>query len=138
MGGEKRRRQDVQARDIRGLRCLDRRRDFLGSAHRVDNKIDTPSARRIFERTAALGLPAVYQWPEMAEAGGFAAYGTRFIEIFRQRARMVSKVLKGAKPTEVPVEQPTKFELVINLRSAKSIGHEIPAGLVLRADKLIE
>jgi putative ABC transport system substrate-binding protein len=66
------------------------------------------------------------------------AYGTRFIEVFRQRARFVVKVLRGAKPADIPVEQPTRFELVINLKTAKAIGHEIPAGLVLRADKLIE
>ena len=66
------------------------------------------------------------------------AYGTRFTEVFRQRARMVVKVLRGAKPTEIPVEQPTQFELVINLKTAQAIGLEIPAGLVLRADKVIE
>ena len=58
--------------------------------------------------------------------------------MFRQRARLLVKVLRGAKPADLPVEQPTRFELVINLKAAKAIGHEIPAGLVLRADKLIE
>jgi putative ABC transport system substrate-binding protein len=58
--------------------------------------------------------------------------------MYRQRARQVAKMLRGAKPTEVPVEQPSNFELVINLRTAKAIGLEIPAGLVLRADRVIE
>jgi putative ABC transport system substrate-binding protein len=74
----------------------------------------------------------------MAEQGGLAGYGPRFTQIYRQRARMVVKVLRGAKPADVPVEQPTNFELVINLKTAKAIGHEVPAGLVLRADKVIE
>jgi ABC-type uncharacterized transport system substrate-binding protein len=94
--------------------------------------------RTIFEQAAALRLPAMYQWPEMAEEGGLASYGARFTQLFRQRARMVVKILRGAKPADVPVEQPTRFELVINLKAAQAIGHEVPAGLVLRADRVIE
>jgi ABC-type uncharacterized transport system substrate-binding protein len=94
--------------------------------------------RVIIERAAELRLPAVYQWPEMAEEGGLLGYGPRFVEVFRQRARMVAKILSGAKPADLPVEQPTTFELVINLKTAKAIGHEVPAGLVLRANKVIE
>jgi putative tryptophan/tyrosine transport system substrate-binding protein len=86
----------------------------------------------------ALRLPSIYQWPEDAEDGALAAYGPRFTETYRVRARIVAKVLRGAKPSDIPVEQPTRFELVINLKTAKAIGHEVPAGLVARADKLIE
>jgi putative tryptophan/tyrosine transport system substrate-binding protein len=92
----------------------------------------------IFERVTELRLPAIYQWPEMAEEGGLAGYGPRFPQIWRQRARMVVKILRGVKPADIPVEQPTRFELVINLRTAKAIGHEVPASLVLFADKVIE
>jgi len=92
----------------------------------------------IIERTAALRLPAMYQWPEMAEEGGLMGYGPRITQMFRQVARLVAKVLQGTKPADLPVEQPTKFELVINLQTAKAIGHEVPAGLVARADKIIE
>jgi len=80
----------------------------------------------------------MHQWPETGDDGGLLAYGSRFIEMFRQRARILVKVLRGAKPADIPVEQPTRFELVINLRTASMINHEIPASLVLRADKLIE
>ena len=80
----------------------------------------------------------MHQWPETAEDGGLLGYGPRFTEVFRQRARMVAKVLRGASPADIPVEQPTRFKLAINLKTAKAIGHEIPAGLVLRADKLVE
>jgi putative ABC transport system substrate-binding protein len=92
----------------------------------------------VIERAAALRLPTIHQWPDMAEDGGFAAYGPRMTEIFRQEARMIVKVLRGIKPVDIPVEQPTRFELVINLKTAKAIGHQIPANLVLRADKVIE
>jgi ABC-type uncharacterized transport system substrate-binding protein len=97
------------------------------------------SSRRIcLVGVAAARLPGIYQWPEMAEEGGLLAYGPRLPPIYRQRARMVVKILRGGKPTDIPVEQPTHFELVINLQTAKAIGHEVPAGLVLRADRVIE
>jgi putative ABC transport system substrate-binding protein len=106
------------------------------------NVLATPllfrNRRVIFERVAQLRLPAIYQWPEMAEEGGLIGYGPRLAEVFRQRARMLVKILRGAKPADIPVEQPTHFELVINLQTAKAIGHEVPAGLVLRSDKVIE
>jgi putative ABC transport system substrate-binding protein len=93
----------------------------------------------IIERAAALRLPAIYQWPESAEEGGLAAYGARQVQLYREvLARQLVGLLRGAKAADLPVQQPTKFELVINLKTAKTIGHEIPAGLVLRADKLIE
>jgi hypothetical protein len=85
-----------------------------------------------------LSLPSIYQWPEDAEDGALIGYGPRFTETYRERARIVVKVLRGAKPADIPVEQPTRFELVINLQAAKAIGHEVPAGLVARADKVIE
>jgi putative ABC transport system substrate-binding protein len=94
--------------------------------------------RIILDRTAALRLPAMYQWPETAEEGGLAAYGPRFRDMLRQLARQVVKVLRGAKPADIPVEQPDKFELVINLRTAKAIGLEVPTTLLDRADQVIE
>jgi putative tryptophan/tyrosine transport system substrate-binding protein len=106
------------------------------------NVLATPlfffNRQTVMGRAAALRLPAMYQWPEMAEEGGFAAYGPRITQWFRQLARLLAQVLRGAKPGELPVEQPTRFELVVNLQVAKAIGHEIPAGLVLRADKVVE
>jgi putative ABC transport system substrate-binding protein len=92
----------------------------------------------VFRQVAAMRMPAIYQWPEMAEDGGFMAYGPSFIDLYRQRARMVVKVLRGTQPADIPVEQPTRFDLVVNLKAAKAIGRDIPAGLVLRADRLIE
>jgi ABC-type uncharacterized transport system substrate-binding protein len=94
--------------------------------------------RAIIERAAELRLPAIYQRPETAEEGGLLGYGPRLVEVFRRRARMVAKIMSGVKPADLPVEQPTIFELVINLKTAEAIAYEIPAGLVLRADKVIE
>ena len=75
----------------------------------------------------------------MAEEGGLIAYGPRLIQMFRDLSgRQLVKVFRGAEPADLPVEQPTHFELVINLKTAKAIGHELPTGLVLRADKVIE
>ena len=93
--------------------------------------------RVIIERAAELRLPAVYQWPETAEEGGLLGYGPRFVDVFRQRARMVAKILSGAKPADLPVEQPTKFELVINLKTAKALGITIPQSVLLSADEVI-
>jgi putative ABC transport system substrate-binding protein len=93
----------------------------------------------IFDRVATLRLPAVYQWPEMAEQGGLIGYGPLIVQLYRDiMSRQLAKLLRGVKPTDLPVEQPTRFELVINLQAAKAIGHELPAPLVLRADKVIE
>jgi putative ABC transport system substrate-binding protein len=94
--------------------------------------------RLIIARAAEARLPAIYQWPETAEEGGLLAYGPSFIDIFRQRAGIVVKVLRGARPSELPIEQPTKFKLVINLKTAKAINYAVPTGLVLRADTVIE
>jgi putative ABC transport system substrate-binding protein len=92
----------------------------------------------VMEHIAAVRLPAIFQWPETAEAGALAGYGPRFADMYRQRARIAVKVLRGAKPADIPVEIPDRYELVINLKAAKAIGHEVPAGLLLRADKVIE
>jgi putative ABC transport system substrate-binding protein len=66
------------------------------------------------------------------------SYGTNAPDLFRRAADYVNKILRGAKPADIPVEQPTRFELVVNLKTAKAIGHDVPAALVLRADKVIE
>jgi putative ABC transport system substrate-binding protein len=95
------------------------------------------NVKRIVELAAARRLPGV-GFKEYAEAGGLMAYGVNFPEIWRRAAVFVDKILKGAKPVDLPVEQPTKFEFVINLRTAKSLGVRIPPSLLLRADHIIE
>jgi putative ABC transport system substrate-binding protein len=94
--------------------------------------------RLVIERAAALGLPAIYEWAEMADEGGLIAYGARLTLIYRQLARLIVKVLRGIKPEDLPVEQPTKFDLVVNLKTAKALGLTIPESFLARADKVIE
>jgi putative ABC transport system substrate-binding protein len=94
--------------------------------------------RIVIEQAAAQGLPAIYQFPEMAEEGGLIGYGVRLDLVYRQAAHLLAKVFRGAKPGDLPIEQPTNFVLVINLKTAKALGLTIPETLLARADKLIE
>jgi ABC-type uncharacterized transport system substrate-binding protein len=94
--------------------------------------------RPTMERAAARSWPAIYQWPETAVEGGLVAYGPWFAQIGRQQARMLVKVLRGARPPDLPVEQPTKFDLVLNLKTAEAMGLQVPTTLLALADRLIE
>jgi putative ABC transport system substrate-binding protein len=83
-------------------------------------------------------LPAIYQWKEHAEAGGLVSYGPNLAAMWRQSAILAAKILRGAKPADLPVEQPTKFELVVNFKTAKFLDLTIPPSILLRADDVIE
>jgi len=94
--------------------------------------------KRVVELAAKSRLPAMYFNRQFVEAGGLMSYGPDLVDLFRRAATYVDKILKGTKPADLPVEQPTKFELVINMKTAKALGLTIPPSLLLRADQVIE
>ena len=104
----------------------------------LDDFLVTRYIRQIGTLTAKNRLPAMAALVEFAEAGGLVSYGPNYFDLSRRAATYVDRILKGAKPAELPVEQPTKFELVINLKTAKALGLTIPQTLLLRADQVIE
>ena len=94
--------------------------------------------KAIIELVAQYRLPAVYAVPTYAKLGGLLAYGPSFLDNYRRAAALINRILKGAKPADLPVEQPTKFELIINLKTAKSLGLDVPLHLQQVADEVIE
>ena len=97
-----------------------------------------PYRARIVEAANAHHLPSMFIARHWAELGGLMSYGADFSGMYRRAAEYVAKILKGAKPTDLPVEQATKFELVVNLKTARAIGIELPTAILLRADEVIE
>jgi len=94
--------------------------------------------KSIVEHATKGRLPAMYPWREAASVGGLMSYSTNFPDMYRRAATYVDKILKGAKPGDLPIEQPTTFELVLNLKTAKALRLKIPSSLLARADQVIE
>ena len=105
----------------------------------VLDEADNVTYRRLIIDMAAKGrLPTIYPWRQFVEAGGLMSYGIDLVDLGHRIADLVDQILKGAKPGELPIFQPTQFELVINLKTAKALGIELPSLLVARADTVIE
>ena len=104
----------------------------------VSSPIFTANAAQITEHVRRLGLPAIYESRVLVKNGGLISYGPNLNEMFRRVAYYVDRIIKGAKPAELPIERPTQFELVVNINTAKQLGLEVPPSLLVRADEVIE
>jgi putative ABC transport system substrate-binding protein len=105
---------------------------------RVRGPVLSPNRKEVAALAVKSRLPVLYESAEEVEAGGLMSYGVNVPDLYRRAATYVDKILKGAKPAELPVEQPTKFDLAINLKAAQQIGLNIPEAMVKRADKVIK
>ena len=132
--------QPLAVRDSRDLEAIFAAaiREKAGALVVFREAIFNPLRQDIVNFAAAHRLPAVYGTPIFIETGGLLVYGANFLDMVRRTGGYVDKILKGAKPADLPIEQPTKFELVINLKTAKALGLTIPQSLLLRADQVIE
>ena len=95
-------------------------------------------AAQFAEHSLAHRLPAVFPYPDAVEAGGLMHYGVSMADLFRRAAGYVDRILRGARPADLPVEQPSRFDLVVNLRAARRIGLGVPADVLARADRVID
>jgi putative ABC transport system substrate-binding protein len=129
--------------DVRSADNYERAFASMRETH-VDGLVVAPNAihrehrQQLVALAARYRLPAVYGSRDMAEAGGLISYGVDFRDLWSKAADYVDKILKGAKPADLPIQQPTKFELIINLKTAKALGLTIPTSLLARADEVIE
>ena len=104
----------------------------------VEDPFTVSSQKQITDFARTNRLPAIYGLREFVQTGGLMAYGASLPDLRQRAASYVDKILKGAKPTDLPIEQPTKFELIVNLKTARALGLEVPATLLFRADEVIE
>ena len=116
----------------------DATRARAGALFVIPDPVITPNLKRIAGLAAKSRLPSIFHVSEFADAGGLMAYGADRGDMFRNAATFVDKILKGTKPADLPIEQPTKFELVINMKTAKALGITIPQSVLVRADRVIE
>jgi putative ABC transport system substrate-binding protein len=133
----------LQILEVRSPDDLDRafgaaKKERAGALNILPSAFLFAHRKKLVDLAAESRLPAMYENRWYAEAGGLMAYGASFSDLYRRVAGYVDKILKGAKPADLPVEQPTKFELVINLKTAKALGLTIPPSLMLQADEVIQ
>jgi putative ABC transport system substrate-binding protein len=110
----------------------------VGAVNVLASPMLNGARRLIIDRLRNLRLPSIYEWPESAVEGGLLGYGAPIAWFYRRVAVLTDRILHGARPADLPIEQPTTFELIVNLRTANAIGLTIPPSLLLRADRVIE
>jgi putative ABC transport system substrate-binding protein len=113
-------------------------KEHAGALLVVSDSVFIRHKTQLADLAAKNRLPSMYVIRDHVEAGGLMSYGPNFLDLFRRSATFVDKIFKGAKPGDLPVQQPTKFELVINLKTAKSLGLTFPQSILLRADEVID
>ena len=133
----------LQSLEVRGLDDFESvfaraKKDGAQALITTPNPLIRAQQRRVLEFAAKNRLPAIYPASEFVEAGGLMSYAANYADLYRRAADFVDKILKGIKPTDLPVEQPTKFEFLVNLKAAKQIGVTIPPNVLVRADKVIK
>jgi ABC-type uncharacterized transport system substrate-binding protein len=136
-------RVQLQSIEVDGPADFDRafsmmRRDHTNALVLISNSLLFTHRGRLTELARKHQIPAMFEFREFVDAGGLMAYGANLDDLSRRAASYVDKILKGAKPADLPIEQPTKFELVINLKTAKALGLTIPQSVLLRADEVIQ
>jgi len=132
---------EVQALPVRGPNDFEPVARAMRGADgllRLDSPLFTTHRRRLAELAVSRRLPTISGIRDFVEAGDLMTYGVDFADLYRRAATHVDKILKGARPGDIPVEQPTKFELVLNSKTAKALGLTIPPSLLARADQVIE
>jgi putative tryptophan/tyrosine transport system substrate-binding protein len=133
----------VQSLEVRGLNDFDgafevARRQHPDALITIEDPLTLDYRNQIADFAAGHQLPTLHGLREFVAAGGLMSYGANRVDLFRRAAGYVDKILKGANPADLPVQQPTKFEMVINLKTAKALGLDVPATLLARADEVIE
>ena len=133
----------LQSLEVRSLDDFDSafaraKRDGAQALITTTGSLINTQQRRVLDFAAKNRLPAIYHYSEFVEAGGLMSYAPNYADLFRRAADFVDRILKGTKPADIPVEQPTKFEFIVNLKTAKQIGLTIPSNVLARADRVIK
>ena len=115
-----------------------RRVEGVGAVIQIDDAMFTSHRKELVALATKYRIPGAYGFREFIDVGGFMALGPSYPDLYRRAASYVDKILKGKKPAELPVEQPSKFEFILNLKTAKTLGLTVPPALILRADEVIE
>jgi putative ABC transport system substrate-binding protein len=130
--------RDVEAPDDLDRAFADMRKERVDALLVMNDPLLFAQRGRIAGLATKSYLPGIYEWREFSEVGGLMSYGADLAELYRRAASYVDKILKGAKPADLPIEQPTKFELVVNLKTAKALGLTVPQSILIRADEVIQ